>query len=155
MFFSLTCFSQEKPQVEIIEASRTRSCGFISGIYDNFVQGTPIEKNVIIVSYKGKNESKANIAERRLHNAKIYFTEYYKKTRFSRPENTIITTLGVGESREGKLDFYVDGNLRLTLLFLDNIDFHLSPCYLDLKDYCEDEMKKLFYPCYKPENSPK
>lgn len=154
LIFTFICFAQDKEKVpSVIDPGMTSSCPYVSAIYDSFVQGTPIDKNIIIISYKGEEETKADITERRLYNAKLYFTEFYKNTRFSRPENKIITAVGVDITEEGKIEFYVDGELQLTFLFKKNRDFILPPCYTESEEMCKDKLKKMFYPCYKPTKS--
>lgn len=146
-FSIVVCFSQTKSRIEVIEGIRTANCEFAAIAIDGFAYNTDASKTIIIISYKGKKESKKEIATRRLYNAKTYFTEYYKGTPMLRSPDKVITAIGDAETEEGRLDFYVDGKLNLRMLFLNNKDLHLSPCYIESGDYCKDEIKKLFFPC--------
>lgn len=131
----------------IIDATKSLNCELTAAFFDEFVQSTPAEKNIIIVAYRGKLETKDDIVLRRLHNVRTYILEYYKNTKFSRSSERLISTSSLSRSPEGKIDFYVDGSLKLSILFRQNRDLQLSPCYLETSDYCRDDMKRLFYPC--------
>lgn len=142
-------YAQARHAPALIDISKSASCEYVSAIFDSFVQGTPTDKTIIVIGYKGRSETKNQIVQRRLHNAKTYLTEYYKATQFSRPAARIITALGLGLVQNGKLEFYVDGDLKLSISMRDNRDLALSPCYLETRDYCKDKLKRLFYPCLK------
>ena len=131
------CFSQTNLQVSVIEANRTLNCEYVSAIFDSFVNSFSTDKTIIVISYLGKNESEKEIATKRLHNAEKYLTEYYKGSRLLRSPDKVISAIGVDKTEEGKLDFYVEGKLRLTILFLKNRNFRIPPCYVD-----PDEVKK-------------
>lgn len=136
----------------VIASDITTSCELLSALFDSFIQGTATDKTIIIISYKGKNESKNNISERRLHNAKTHFTEFYKNSSYSRSADKIITAYGTNNPKEGKLEFYVEGQLMLVMLFRNNRDLNLSPCVTDSRNICEDKIKKLYYPCIQNNN---
>jgi hypothetical protein len=131
MFLALSGFSQIKSDVEIIEAIGAANCEFVAANFDSFAQGTKTDKNIIIVSYKGKNETKLSVEKKRLEKAKEYLTDYYKETPYFRSVDKVITAVGLNAIEKGKLDFYVDGQLQLTITFLKNQNLFLSPCYSD------------------------
>jgi hypothetical protein len=147
IFTNIVGFPQTDSKTKVIEAIKTANCEFAAMTVDGFAYNTDADKIIIIISYKGKKESKKDIASRRLYNAKTYFTEYYKGTSMLRSPEKVITAIGTDETEEGKLNFYVDGKLILTMFFLNNTDLNLSPCHTESKDYCKDEIKKLFFPC--------
>ncbi|MEZ5427988.1 MAG: hypothetical protein R2747_17080 [Pyrinomonadaceae bacterium] len=136
-------------QTVIVDSRQTSLCEFTAASFSGIAQHVPSDKTIIVIAYKGENETKENIAERRLHNAKVYLTKFYEGTNFSRSPEKVITAVGIGQFKEGKLDFYVDGNLIYTFLFRDNRDFNVALCHGDFyKDRCKDKLSKLFYPCF-------
>lgn len=148
-------FSQDNTKPVIVKSNESISCEFTSFEFDSFAQNTRSDKTIIIISYKGAKETRNEIELRRLHNAKLYFTEYYKRTPWFRSSEKIITGVATEKTNEGKLDFYVDGKVELSIVFKNNWDLNLSPCYVEAGDNCKDEIKKLFYPCAEKFNKSK
>lgn len=121
-------FSQTDLQPRVIEAMST--CERAAASFDVFAYHTAADKNIIIISYLGKNDSRKNIAATRLLKSKIYLTDK-KGPGYFRSQEKIITAIGIDKSENGKLDFYIDGKLEMTMFFRKNTDFRLLPCYED------------------------
>lgn len=148
LFLCMTVYSQ-KVHVNVIDSDRSSNCEFTAAIVDSFIQGVAPDDAIMIIGYRGQNESRSNIVFRRLYNAKIYFTEYHKTTTFAHLPEKIVLATGLGRAKEGSLIFYVNGETGLTIYFRKDHDLILSPCYVESKDSCKDTIKSLFYPCKK------
>lgn len=136
LFFKVISFSQEKSksdEILVVNPRNSSNCEYVSTILDGFTQSIDTSKNIIIISYKGKKESKKDIERSRLEKAKIHLTDYYKATPYFRSSDKVITSIGTEKTEQGKLDFYLDGKLVLSLLFIDNRPLNLSPCYIEPK----------------------
>jgi hypothetical protein len=131
---------------EVVDPVRTSNCEFISSKFDNLIQATAPTKKIIVIAFNGEGEKQA-MATRRLHNAKTYAIEAYRNSRVSRTRDSVVVATGVDIRQNGELEIYVDGVLSLSVVFLKDRDLRLSPCHLELDDYCRDAFKKLFYPC--------
>ncbi len=115
-------------QSEIIDSNRTSNCEYAAAIVDSFLSGIDSGKDIIVVSYKGKTESKENVAMSRAKYIKAYFSNYHKGTPLYRPADRVVAALGLEEKKEGEVRIYVDGKPRLILFFKDNRALRLSPC---------------------------
>ena len=131
----------------VVAADQSAICEIAAANFDVFMQSVPLTKNIIIVGYAGKTETKKDIVLRRLHNAKTYLTQAYPNGPYTHAVDKVITSIGIEKPTQGRLDFYVDGELKLTISFRDNRDLNLLPCYLETEDYCLNRVKSLFYPC--------
>lgn len=131
----------------VLEAVKATNCEAVSTALDDFIAGTDVTKNIIIIAYRGENDTYKDVELRRLHNAKTYIVEMFNNTRYDRPAENVIAGRGTETRKEGQLDLYVDGRLKLSLRFLKNRGLPLQPCYIESGDYCKDKFKKMFYPC--------
>jgi len=129
LIVSATAFSQTLPKPFIVEPRKTASCDYVSAILDDFASNTPVEKKIFLVGYQGTEETNSSHVVKRLQALASHFTKYYKGTPRFRPADRLILTIGLERTKEGKVDFFVDGTLELTLLFRKNINLSLPPCY--------------------------
>jgi hypothetical protein len=112
-----------------VRPRKTASCDYVSAILDDFASSTPVEKRIFLVSYKGIRETNNSHVEKRLQALASHFSKYYKGTPRFRPTDRLILTIGVKRTEQGKVEFYVDGIIGLTLLFRNDTDLNLPPCY--------------------------
>ncbi len=113
---------------------------------DALIQQTGRDFLMIVISHLGKDEDE-RFANRRLHNAKVFFTG--TESKYNRPLETVVTGEGVPVDGEGYLDLYIRGELELRISFKRNRDLFVRPCALNFptEKYCSTAFEKLFYPC--------
>lgn len=122
-----------------------RDCGLKTNQLDNLVQNWESTTLVIIVSHARRDE-KSKFGSRRLYNAKTYFTMEGLKNR--RSTDLVLTAHGETAADDGYLDFYIQGELELRILFRKNDDLRLGDCAPDSADgTCPTTFDKMFYPC--------
>ncbi len=132
-----------KPKVEV----KNSSCELNTKELDVLSQYSKKSKLIIIISHLGEIENSA-FGKRRLHNAKTFFTKGVNSS-FTRSLESLLTAEGEKVSDKGYLDFYVEGELELRIVFGKNKDLSVSPCAFNFPDEkpCETDYEKLLYPC--------
>jgi hypothetical protein len=128
-FFSASAAAQKTADLQIVDSGQTLLCDGTSGFYDSFIQGVPVNKNIIIIGYTGQDDKSDTINLHRLQRAKNYILETYKESRFARSEETIIMASGIGKRKEGELVFYVDAERQLVMRFRKDRRLRVHPCY--------------------------
>ena len=129
LIFCLVISAQTKQVPIIVEPQQTGNCDYLLSILDAFASRIPTKKRIILVSFQGDNEPGAVHVRKRLRDLVSHFTNYYKDKSRSRTSDRFLLTIGIDKSPVGKVDFYVDGELELRLLFRRNADPSLPPCY--------------------------
>lgn len=126
-FFIMSNALGVRAQKAVVDSTRALNCEYSAAMVDSVFSGNDSGNDVIIVAYKGKTESKKNIAMYRALYLKKYVSNYLKGS-LHRPANRIITALGLYEPKEGELRIYIDGKPELIFHFMDNKNLRLSPC---------------------------
>jgi hypothetical protein len=149
LFSTFVAMSQENKAVFPIEPktqSLPASCEIVLRDLDILIQRINSNDLLIIISHEGKMENKWNLAKRRLHNAKTYYTDGI--TIFKRLPESIITAEGDKTDGKGYLDFFVKGQLELRIYLHKNRDLAISTCVLLPEEKpCSTSFEKLVYPC--------
>lgn len=120
-------FAQDSGQKQVIDAGGSVNCEYTAAIVDSFVQGLSQKATVIFIGNRGRRETEFRVRSR-LPYAQLYLTDYYKTTKFERPNTAVIAAFGLETLTQGNLLFYVDGQLSLEIFFKHNRKLRLSPC---------------------------
>ena len=128
-------------------------CQFITAPLDVLAQETPPEETITVVARLGSVETRPGLNRRRLHNVRVYWTEY--QTAVRRKPETIILNEGERVEGDGRLEFYVGGKLKGVLKVRRDADLHVGTCYPPddsyirnrVYDTCWVKEDRNFYPC--------
>lgn len=113
----------------VIESNESQRCEWVSAMFASFTQENNKKNRIIIISYLGKNELKSEIAKKRIDVARKHLvTEQSGTNFFGKPQN-IISAIAPERTKEGKLEFYIEGEVQFTISFVKNRNFCLSPEY--------------------------
>lgn len=86
--------------------SKPMSCADRQAGIDVIGQRTPADELIIVIARLGTGETRPNLNRRRLHNVRVFWTEFLEKTAKRKPE-----TIVLGEAERikghGHLEFYV------------------------------------------------
>lgn len=132
---------QTGDRVEVVGPGR---CYENQLILDVLAQNTPPDGLIIVIARLGRDESRAGLNRRRLHNVRTYWTELRGDRR--RPE-TIVLAEGERADDYGRLEFYVGGRLTAILKLKRNADLLAANCYPDPGEAPCPPIEKNLYPC--------
>lgn len=130
-------------------ATAQTSCEDSSAILDVIAGEANNDDLVFVIAKPGKDEND-DMLKRRLHNVKMYLTEYRKGSVFSEKPENIILSFGTTRDATGSIDIYFKGRLFAQFQLRLGTDLFVGECALDLelnKDPCELDAQKIFYPC--------
>ena len=106
---------------------------------------TAADKLITVVARLGEGETRPDLNQRRLHNVRIYWTEFLKV--YQRSPDTLILIEGEKVRDYGRLEFYVDGRL-ISLLKLNwNADLIAVGCCAGPDEPLCPSYERNFYPC--------
>ena len=100
---------------------------------------------ITVVANLGEGEDRPNLNQRRLHNVRVYWTKFLNEYR--RSPDTIILTEGEKVKGYGRLEFYVDGELKASLKLKRNSDLLVVDCSRSPGDPACPPYERNFYPC--------
>lgn len=132
-----------------IREGESSSCEIIYAHFSGFASTLDDGDELIVVSYKGRNETLADIADERLYNA---YTVINKLIGLGRKATNGIRILPVSApqfAELGKVEIYVNGKKRMSIDFLKNRRLRVGPCVTESGDECKDSFFKDLVPCKK------
>lgn len=98
---------------------------------------------VILIARLGNGENRQDLNRRRLHNARVYLTEYLKL----RAPEPIVTAEGEQVKGYGRIELYVGGKLHYVLALKRNADLIVGSCEPEeLDDVRQKELRLKLYP---------
>lgn len=121
---SVTVFAQESITPVTLNPYETLSCPYASVMIESVVQNLDADDTLIIVSYAGAGERRS-VSLQRLRAIREFLTTYGKY----RSADSIVDAVGTKVMPNGKVDFFVNGALRLTFSFRPRAPLRLQPCY--------------------------
>jgi hypothetical protein len=124
--------------------ARPGRCAYRTAILDVIHQKTPADESIMVIARLGDGETRPNLSWRRLHNVRVYWTEYLYEEHRRKPE-TVILAEGEKVKGLGHLEFYVGGRLVGVMKVARNADLDVLPCHPD--DFDEVERTGVFDPC--------
>ena len=113
-------------------------CQFITPVLDVLTQNVAPDELITVVARLGVGETRPNLNRRRLHNVRVYWTEYL--TAFKRKPETIILAEGEKVEGDGRLEFYVGGKLTGILKVRSNGDLYVGTCYPPDDSYIREKV---------------
>lgn len=124
---SSTNFAQEKGQEKLSQSSnmetKPTNCEY-NGATLNFVHREAAEDGLIIaIARLGKGEQKRAISRQRLRKVRRYLVENWQRV-----SDTIVTAEGERVEGYGRIELYVGGKLRSTILVERNRDLAADSC---------------------------
>lgn len=117
-------YAQSSKGPIIIEPNESVSCPFSSATIDALFQNIDKEDNLVVISFSRKGESRA-LALQRLTAVRKFLVGYSKY----RTADSMIEAIGTKPSLVGKVDFFLNGVLRLSIRFRLRHNLRLQPCY--------------------------
>jgi hypothetical protein len=158
-FLSCPAAAAQQPPLEPVKLSdfanaKPGRCEYRTAILVGIHQKTPADETIMVIARLGDGETRPNLSWRRLHNVRVYWTEYLYKEYGRKPE-TIILAEGEKVKGLGQLEFYVGGKLVEVMKVARNADLSIGSCYPPDDSYirnrvfnsCWLESDKNFYPC--------
>ena len=156
---SLTAVGQQPPQrapvrLSDFENAKPTYCGDRIAVLDGIHQTVPADELIIVIARAGDHDKRASLSKRRLHNVRVYWSEFlYEKSR--RNPETIILAEGERVKGLGRLEFYVGGKLDHVMKVAPNADLFVGECYPPddsfvkngVYDPCKVTSQRNFYPC--------
>ena len=129
-------------------------CHDYGAFLDVVHQKTAPDQLIIVIARLGDGDARPNLNQRRLENARAYWTKFLYEEHRCTPE-TIILAEGERVTGHGRLEFYVGGKLVGMLKVARNADLYIGECYPPDDSYirngvfnpCEVKSNKIFYPC--------
>ena len=132
-------------------------CEHRSAVLHWIHQDTPADELIVVVARLGDGDVRPNLAWRRLHNVRAYWTEYSHEGREGprRDPEKIVLAEGERVKGYGLLEFYVGGKLVQAIRAARNSDVDFGDCYPPDESYirnhvydpCSVERHRIFYPC--------
>lgn len=128
-------------------------CQFNTPVLAVLTQETPPKETITVVARLGAVETKPELNRRRLHNVRVYWTEFL--TAIKREPESIILAEGEKAEGDGRLEFYVGGKLKGVLKVRRDADLYVGTCYPPddsyirnrVYDHCWVKEDRNFYPC--------
>ncbi len=136
----------------VMNVSAQTSCEENSGILDSLLANAGPDDYVIVIGRLGARESSQDLTRKRLANVKIYLTEYFEHTVFSKNPERLILASGEKSSGLASIELFFRGVRYFTLEIAHNQMLYVGECALDLevhKSLCEVPRQKIFFPCRK------
>ncbi|MCA1618000.1 MAG: hypothetical protein LC795_01520 [Acidobacteria bacterium] len=161
IFGVLSCSAAvaQQPPLEPVKLSdfanaKPGRCEYRTAILDGIHQKTPADETITVIARLGDGETRTNLSWRRLHNVRVYWTQYLYKEHRRKPE-TIILAEGERVKGLGHLEFYVGGKLVEVMKVARTADLSIGSCYPPDDSYirnrifnpCWLESNRNFYPC--------
>ncbi len=148
----LTISAQQQPLETAELSSFTNAtpthCAERTAALDGITQSTLPNDSIIVIAHLGDGDIRPNLNWRRLHNVRMYWTQYLPGEARRRPE-TIILAEGERIRGYGHLEFYVGGRLVWVMKVARNADLSLGTCYLPDESYIRN---RVFNPCWLESN---
>ena len=121
-------------------------CHDYGAVLDVVAQNTATDSFIIVIARQNENETRPNLNRRRLHNVRIFFTEFRPEKRAS---ESVILAEGQRVKDHGRLEIYVVGKLTAVLKLKSNSDLIVGNCYPDPLEtpLCKVPANHNFYPC--------
>jgi hypothetical protein len=128
-------------------------CQYNTVMLDVLAQGTAPGALITVVARLGDGETRPGLNRRRLHNVRVYWAEYLTDIR--RGPETILLNEGERAAGDGRLEFYVGGELKGVLKVKRDADLSVGTCYTPddgyirnmVYDRCRVKEDRNFYPC--------
>jgi hypothetical protein len=129
-------------------------CADRSATLDGIHQKTPPAEMIVVIAHLGRDETKPQLNRRRLHNVRVYWTEYLNHE-YRRNPKTIGLVEGEKVDGYGRLEFYVGGKLVGVFKAHHNRDVDFGDCYPPDDRFirnkvfnpCWVKSHRIFYPC--------
>jgi hypothetical protein len=130
-----------------VTQSRPTGCEYNTAILDGLAQKTKTDALIIVIAHLGPKDTKPNLNYRRLHNVRVYLTEFLTDPTVRRRPETIVLAQGRRAQDYGSVEFYVNGQLVNTLKVQPNADLSVANCgWEPPENPCPTTMRNLF-PC--------
>jgi len=127
--------------------NRPTGCEYNTSILDGLAQKTKPDELIIVIAHLGTRDRKPNLNDRRLHNVRIYFTEFLTEPSVRRKRETVVLAQGERVQGFGRIDFYVHGQLVESLRIRENADLSVANCAREPpQSPCPPTMRN-FFPC--------
>lgn len=97
---------------------------------------------VIMIARLGTGETRRELNNRRLHNARTFLIEFGQRV-----PQTIVTAEGDPVDGYGRVELYVGGKLFHVSMIKRDDDLAVGACSFEGRDPCTDEREKKLYPC--------
>ena len=97
---------------------------------------------VIMIARLGTGETRKELNNRRLHNARTFLIEFGQRV-----PQTIVTAEGNRVDGYGRVELYVGGKLFHVLMMRLNDDLAVGACSFEGRDPCTDTREKKLHPC--------
>jgi hypothetical protein len=156
---SCSAVRAQQPPLEPVKLSdfadaKPGRCEYRTAVLDGIHQKTPADETIMVIARLGDGEARPNLSRRRLHNVRVYWTEYHNEGHRRQPE-TIILAEGERVKGLGHLEFYVGGKLVEVMKVARNADLSIGSCYPPDDSYirngvfnrCWVKSDRNFYPC--------
>jgi hypothetical protein len=121
-------------------------CEFNNSVLTVLAQNTPADELIIVIARLGDRESRKNLNSRRLHNVKIFLTEFLVDSVRRRPE-TIILAEGQRVKGYGRVELYVKGKLYEVMKASHNADLIMGYCSREPPEPPCPPIERNLYPC--------
>lgn len=125
------------------------NCDLSNNVLNTIAYETGADELIIVIARLGEGERRRALNLRRLHNVRVYLTEYLAVHNASRRPETIILAEGERVSGYGRIEFYIRGRLEAALRLRRNTDLIVGTCVPDdpNQDPCSFARERNFYPC--------
>lgn len=136
------------------ENSKPQHCADRQATIHVISQKTPPDEPIIVIARLGDAETRSSLNQRRLHNVRVFWTEFLEEPGRRKPD-TIILAEGERVKGYGHLEFYVGDKLVGVVKVARNADLTLGSCYPPDDSYirngtfdrCRLKSDRNFYPC--------
>jgi hypothetical protein len=119
-------------------------CADRQAVIDVISQKTPADELIIVIARAGTGDVRTNLNRRRLHNVRVFWTEFLEQFGRRKPE-TIVLAEGERVKGYGHLEFYVGGKLVGVVKVARNADLSIGSCYPPDDSYIRN---RIFNPCW-------
>jgi len=155
LLFIITIFHFLLPsayaQTNVLQISESESmnCEVMYAHFAGFVASLSDSDQLIIVSYKGRNEALSQIADERLYNAYIVLKKLVEVGPVPKKGINILPVSSPQVADKGKIEIYVNGKTKMLINFIKNRHLRVGPCVTEIGDECRDSFFKDIVPCRK------
>ena len=125
LFGQAETFGQESRVIRV-ESDRTRHCEFSSAILGSL--SFQPDDEVLVLSIRGKRDTVFGIEKKRLGEAEKYLISYGDDSFGGKWKSNITGAIATKKAKEGRLDFYVNGVLRLSMSYFKNREARFTSC---------------------------
>src|SRR4030095_4998352 len=131
---------------DVIENGPLR-CEDNNNVLDVLAQNTAPDDLIIVIARLGDGENNSRLNQRRMHNVKVFLTEFLADRTVKRKPETVLVAQGERAKGFWRVELFVNGKLYQALMVKKNSDLIVGYCSRDPPEKPCPPIERNLYPC--------